>query len=129
MVAQSRAGVVRAVDALLLEQRYDVLHELVEPARSQMRGQHETVGTVGLHEVVDLVGNGLRGPDEGLPAGHLDDQLADAVAARLGDLTPLPYDGGPVTAELGPALRHTLPEVGVEVGQRTVRVVPGQVTA
>ena len=86
VVAQGRALVLGAEHAALLQQRHDLVDELVEAAGRDVRDQDEAVAGVGLDEVVDRVGDRGRGADEGLPAGDLDDQLADGQLLGLGAL-------------------------------------------
>ena len=79
-----------------------------------------------------LIGVRHRGrrADERLPAGDLDDQLADRQVLRLGLGPPLRRDGQrvPVHPHAGPAAGDgVLARLGVDVGQRAVRIVAGQV--
>ncbi|GDY67505.1 hypothetical protein SAV14893_068980 [Streptomyces avermitilis] len=95
-----------------------------------MRDQDEAVGGVGLDEGVDGLGDGGRGADEGLAAAGLDDQVADRPVVGRGALAPFAGGGQRVAVhpDLGTAAGDgVFAEVRVDVGQRAVRVVRGQV--
>ena len=60
VVAQRGALVVGAEHAALLQQRHHLVDERVESARRDVRDEDEPVAGVGLHEVVDRLGDGAR---------------------------------------------------------------------
>ena len=77
-----------------------------------------------------VCGDGVRRPDEVLPAGDLDDQLAGGQVLGLGPGAPLVgrRDRVAVHPHAGPALRDgVLADHRVDRGQRPVGVVVGQV--
>ncbi len=95
-----------------------------------MGDQDEPVAGIGLHEVVDGLGDGGGRADEALPARHLDDELAGGQLLGLGLGPPFvgDRDGVAVHAHTGPATRDgVLADDGIDGGQRPVRVVVGQV--
>ena len=62
MLAQRAAFVAGAEDTAFLQQRHDRVRELIQPARRDVRDQDEPVAGVGLHQRVDLPGDGGRDP-------------------------------------------------------------------
>ena len=104
--------------------------ELVEAAGCDVRDEDESVAGVGLDEFVDGLGHGARGADEVLPAGDLHDELADARASRP---RRAPATRWRPRSDRGTSARWpgrgdgVLADDRVDVGQRAVRVVGGQV--
>ncbi len=77
MIPQSVAAVFGAVCARFLQQRHDLVDEVVKAVRRQVRYQNEPVAGVGLQVAVDLVGDVRGSADKLLPAGDGDNELAD----------------------------------------------------
>ena len=130
VLAQRAALVVGAEDAALLQQRHDRVGELVQAARGDVRDEDEAVAGVGLDEIVDRLRDGGRRADERLPAGDLDDQFTQRKLLGSCLRPPLRRSGHRVAvhAHAGPAPGDgVLAGVGIDVGQRAVRVVAGQV--
>ena len=98
--------VLGAEDAALLQDRHDLVGELAEPVRGDVRDQDEPVAGVGLHVLVDGGGDGFRCADEVLPAGDLDDHLAQRESLGGSQFPPLPGGGDRVGVhpDAGPAL-------------------------
>ena len=75
VLTQCPTGIFGPVHADFLKFGNHVVDEAVEAAGSDVRNEDETVTRVGLHEPVDLVGDGARRSDERLTPRDLDDQL------------------------------------------------------
>ena len=108
VVAQGGALVLGAEHAALLQQRDDLVGELVEAAGGDVRDEDEAVAGVGLHEVVD----GPRRRWPGVPTKVcrlpvLDDQVADgpaSCAAASSRHSRAVASGSRYIADLGAAL-------------------------
>ena len=130
VVAQRRARVLGAEAAPLLQERDDLVGEVVEPARGDVRDEDEAVARVGLHELVHRRGDRGRGTDERLAGRRLDDDVAQRQVLRLGERAPLvrDRDGVAVHPHAGPALGdRVLADDRVFGGKRAVGVAVGQV--
>ncbi len=122
--------VVGAEDPLFLQQRHDRVGELVEPARRDVRDEDEPVTGVSLDEAVDRVRDGGRRADERLPARDFDDQFTQRQS--LGRRLRPPLRGSRYRVAVHPDARPAtgdgvLAGLGIDIRQRAVRVVAGQV--
>jgi hypothetical protein len=130
VLAQRGPLVVGPEDPAFLQQRHDRVGELIQAARRDVRDENESVAGIRLNQRVDRLGDCRRGPDERLPPGDFDDQLADGQAL-LRCLGPPLRRGGQriaVHPHAGPAAGDgVLARIGIDIGQRPVGVIAGQV--
>jgi len=128
MIPQGVAAVLGAVRSTFLQQWHDLVDEVVQTLRGQVRHQDESVAGVRLDIPVDLVGDVGGGADELLAAGDGDDQLTDrqlfglsafAEAAGHRDRVAVP---NATPGDAGIARR-------IDVRERPVGVVFREVTA
>ena len=112
-----------------MQQRHDLVDEVVEAGGRDVRDEDEPVGRVVLHASVDLLGDLPGGADERVPGRRLGDELADAEVLGLGHGPPLLGRGDRIVELAGAALDdRRRGHVGVDVGQRTVGIVCGQIS-
>src|SRR6185437_6765620 len=81
--------VVRPEHAAFLQQRHHLLHEGVQTRRDQVRHEDEPVAHVVMDVADHLLGDRRGCPDEVLPPGDLDDQVADGQLLVVRDRPPL----------------------------------------
>ena len=132
VIAQRRPVVVGAEHATLLQQRHDLVDEVVEAVGREVRNEDVAVGGVGLH----VLGRSSRRPSPRVPT-NAERAVTSMTSWRmlrpfaLGERPPLRGDGERVVLVAHPAAgdRDAAVDVGVDVGQRPVGVVGRQVAA
>ena len=133
MVAQRRALVVGAEHAALLQERDDLVDEVVEAVRREVGHEDVAVGGVGLHVAVDRLGD--RAPalptnaERAVTSMTSSRMLRPLLFGQLPPAAPPPSSGSPSWRTRPRVIEVLALDVGVDVGQRTVGVVGGQVAA
>jgi hypothetical protein len=130
VLPQRGALVVGAERPAFLEPWYDTVDELVQTAWGYVRHEDKPIGGVRLDEPVDGVGDSGRRPDEGLPAGDLDDEVPYREVAGRGLFPPLLRRGQRIAvhAHAGPASGDgVLADERIDIGEGAVWIEIGKI--